>query len=52
MTMVTVSALATHRGPADTARRLYLEAGPPLSLSAIERAAWTPLLAESAIKTE
>jgi ribosome-associated heat shock protein Hsp15 len=43
---IKVAALATHRGPAEMARRLYLETAPPLSLSAIERAAWTPLLAE------
>jgi ribosome-associated heat shock protein Hsp15 len=44
---IKVAALATHRGPAERAHRLYLETEPPLSLSAIERAAWTPLLAES-----
>ncbi|HEV2546141.1 MAG TPA: RNA-binding S4 domain-containing protein [Stellaceae bacterium] len=49
---ITVAALATHRGPAEAARRLYLEAEPPLSLSTIERAAWTPLLAEGALKVE
>jgi ribosome-associated heat shock protein Hsp15 len=49
---VTVAALAPRRGPAEAARRLYLEAEAPLSRGAIERAAWTPLLAESALKIE
>jgi len=49
---VTVAALATHRGPAEMARQLYLEAEPPLSLRAIEQAAWTPLMAEGARKIE
>ncbi len=49
---VTVAALAAHRGPAEAARRLYIEADPPLSLGAIERAAWTPLIAESALNAE
>jgi ribosome-associated heat shock protein Hsp15 len=49
---VTIAALAPRRGPAEAARRLYLEAEAPLSLGAIERAAWTPLLAESALKIE
>ena len=49
---ITVAALAAHRGPAAASRRLYIEAEPPLSLRAVERAAWTPLLAESALKIE
>jgi ribosome-associated heat shock protein Hsp15 len=49
---VTVAALATHRGSADAARRLYVEAGPPLSLKEMERAAWAPLLAEHVLKID
>lgn len=49
---ITIMALATHRGPAEAARRLYLEADSPLSLRAIERAAWSPLLPESELKLE
>jgi ribosome-associated heat shock protein Hsp15 len=49
---ITVVAIATHRGPAEMARGLYLETEPSLSLSAIERTAWTPLLAESVLKSK
>jgi ribosome-associated heat shock protein Hsp15 len=49
---ITVTALATHRGPAEAACRLYLEAEPPLSLRAVERATWSPLLAASPLKPE
>jgi ribosome-associated heat shock protein Hsp15 len=49
---ITVAALATRRGPAEAARRLYLEADAPASLRAIERTAWTPLIAETALKIE
>jgi ribosome-associated heat shock protein Hsp15 len=49
---IRVTALATHRGSAGTARQLYLEAEPPLSIRAIERAAWAPLIPESSTEIE
>src|SRR5215472_4880699 len=49
---VTVAALATRRGAPEAARPLYVEAEPPLSLRVTERAAWTPLIAESPLKIE
>jgi ribosome-associated heat shock protein Hsp15 len=41
---VTVRALGTRRGPPAEARLLYDETAPPVSLRAIEQAAWLPLI--------
>jgi ribosome-associated heat shock protein Hsp15 len=49
---ISVTSFTTHRGPAGAARQLYLEAEPPLSVRAVERAAWSPLIAESSAEIE
>ena len=49
---ISVTSLATHRGPPAAARQLYLETEPPLSVRAVERAVWTPLIAESSSEIE
>jgi ribosome-associated heat shock protein Hsp15 len=43
---ITVLALAERRGSPQEARRLYVEAAPPVPLGAAERAGWVPLIEE------